>query len=597
VYLWDTATGKMLRQIEVAADAGTKQSRRNIDYLLDLSAVFDFQFVPHARSLATASGDGVLRVWDVATGQELRRWDTSDFVRHVAFAPDGMTLAALGSGHTVRLWDPATGKERDYPSHRQGFHVLDLSPDGRTLASAGMDRDVRLWDTTTGQQLHQLTADKGDVFTLHFEVDGGALTALGDDGKSRTWDVATGKVLRQLPLPLKEGDRMGVLSHALSPNGKTWASVVEDSSTNIVLWDAATGKKRQLLVGDYWINALTFSPDSRTVFCWRGYNWVRSWDVATGKGRRGFAAGENSCYAGSFSPDGNWFACLGIAGPLFLYDMATGELVHQLHVPGKCDIRPNSPSPSFAYSPDGRALAVADSDGTIHLVELASGKFRRHLAGGHQSGICALLFSADGQRLISGSADMTALVWDIARRLNADGKPLSAADLDACWKNLAGDDAETADRAIRRLAASPIESLPYLAKKLQPAVPADARRVAELIRDLDDDRFVVRERASRELEKLGEMATAMCRKALASELSAEARQRLEALLKQQEQERLTPSRQHLRILRALQALEFAGTPEARQLVQKLADGVAEAFITREAKTTLLPLTRQTAIKP
>ncbi len=586
VYLWDTATGKMIRQIEVVEEKG---KRDRFGYPL---AIYDFEFSPDTKFLTTASDDGVLSVWDVATGKELHHWDTGDWVHAIAFAPDGKTLASLGSGHTVRLWDTATGKEREHPSQRQRFGVLDLTPDGHTLAAAGIDRDVRLWDTTTGKQLNPLIAGAGNVSALRFAADGRALTALGDDGKSRTWDVATGKEMRQIPLPFKEKASM----HVLSPDGKTWASVMGDGVANVVLWEATTGKKRHVLVGEYWLTVLGFAPDGGTIHCWQGHNWVRSWDVATSKELRGFAAGEGQSETGSFSPDGNWFACLGHLRLLLLYDMATGEVVHRIQVQGNCDYTADY-QPGYAYSPNGRTLAVADTEGTIHLLELASGKFRRRLAAGHQGSIRAMLFSADGRRLISGSADMTALVWDLTGRLSATTKPLSAAELDAGWTDLAGQDAETADRAIRRLAAAPADALPYLATKLQPAIRADPKRVDELIRDLDSDRFAERERASRELEKLGETATALCRKALADDLTAEARQRIEAFLKKQEQERLTPSPQRLRIVRALEALEFAGTPEARQLLEKLAGGVAEAIITREAKASLRPLKRQTGIQP
>jgi hypothetical protein len=248
--------------------------------------------------------------------------------------------------------------------------------------------------------------------------------------------------------------------------------------------------------------------------------------------------------------------------------------------------------PSFAFSADSRTLALGDEQGTIHLVELASGKFRRRLVGGHQGSIGALLFSTDGERLVSGSTDTTALVWDLSGRLNARRKPVSVADLDACWTDLAGDNAERAYQSIHRLAASPAEMLPYLGKKLQPAASADARRVARLISDLDSEQFIVREQASRELEKIGEAATEACRKALESRPSPELRRRLEMLLEKQEQERRSPSAPRLRMLRALEALEMAGGPESRQLLQKLADGASEAYTTREAKAALERLARQ-----
>jgi hypothetical protein len=127
---------------------------------------------------------------------------------------------------------------------------------------------------------------------------------------------------------------------------------------------------------------------------------------------------------------------------------------------------------------------------------------------------------------------------------------------------------------------------------LQPTASADAKRVDRLIVDLSSDQFAVRAQASEELEKLGEAATAACRKALANEPSPELRRRLEMLLEKQEQERKLPSPPRLRMLRALEALELAGTSGSRQLLQKLADGASEAYMTQEAKAAVERLERQ-----
>src|SRR5262249_44331856 len=162
---------------------------------------------------------------------------------------------------------------------------------------------------------------------------------------------------------------------------------------------------------------------------------VREWDLATGKRLREIAVGaEQEVYRGVFSPDGNWLIC-GSGGPLLLlYDLATGKAGRRVEIPeGRYG------NPGLAISPASPTLAVGDESGTISLVELASGKLRRRLAGGHQGGINVLLFSRDGERLISGSADTTALLWDLTGRLHTPPKPLRAAELDACWSGLAGE--------------------------------------------------------------------------------------------------------------------------------------------------------------
>ena len=90
-----------------------------------------------------------------------------------------------------------------------------------------------------------------------------------------------------------------------------------------------------------------------------------------------------------------------------------------------------------------------------------------------------------------------------------------------------GDDAPRAYRAVRKLAASPASAVELFRSRIKPIAPADEQHVRRLIADLDSDEFAARQKAEAELEKLGELAVAACRKALAGAPSAEARRRLE----------------------------------------------------------------------
>jgi hypothetical protein len=118
----------------------------------------------------------------------------------------------------------------------------------------------------------------------------------------------------------------------------------------------------------------------------------------------------------------------------------------------------------------------------------------------------------------------------------------------------------------------------------------DERRLARLVADLDSDQFAERDQARAELEKLGESARAALRRALDGKPSAEVRRRVEALLDKLDEPKLSPER--LRAVRALEALEQLATPDARRLVEELAGGAPEAWLTREAKTTKACLERQ-----
>jgi hypothetical protein len=229
----------------------------------------------------------------------------------------------------------------------------------------------------------------------------------------------------------------------------------------------------------------------------------------------------------------------------------------------------------------------------VRLWELATGKERRRFQG-HAGDVSGLAFTEDGKALLTGSQDTTALVWGVTRPDEPPTAALSDKDLARLWDDLAGEDAARAWQAVCRLAASPAESVPFLRGRLRPVAEPDPRQLARLIADLDSDRFEVRGQAQRDLEKLGELAAPALREALKSP-SAEVRRKAEALLAKADS--LAPSAEALRGLRAVEALEHAGTPEARRLLEALSRGAAAARLTCEARLALGRLGRHPAASP
>jgi WD domain, G-beta repeat len=231
------------------------------------------------------------------------------------------------------------------------------------------------------------------------------------------------------------------------------------------------------------------------------------------------------------------------------------------------------------FSPDSRLLAWnGQGDSMVRLIEVASGQERHHFTG-HRGPIWAIAFSADGHRLLTGSYDTTALVWSVRDKRNNVSETLTAASLDRHWSILADPDAATAYQSIRRLAASPEQTIPYLKSHLPPVEAADQKRFARLLADLVSNQFNVREEAATELDRLGEVALSAVRKALAEQPSAEMRRRLEAFQEKRAQTVKSPSPEQLRAMRALEILESIGTPEARQVLDVLAKGASGALIT------------------
>jgi hypothetical protein len=220
-------------------------------------------------------------------------------------------------------------------------------------------------------------------------------------------------------------------------------------------------------------------------------------------------------------------------------------------------------------------------------LDVATGR-ERHRLEGHRHHVVSLAFSADGKRLLSGSQDTTALVWDVSRLAKEEphaGGPLSSEKLEALWAALGSGDAAKAYQAEAPLTTAPKDTVAFLKGRLQATPEPSPEGVPALIADLDADDFAVREKAAGELEKLGPAARPALQKSLKGQPPLELRRRIERVL-----ERLPDER--LQAWRALEVLEHIDTPESRQLLEKLAAGPADAYLTKEAKA----ITRRLASK-
>jgi hypothetical protein len=163
--------------------------------------------------------------------------------------------------------------------------------------------------------------------------------------------------------------------------------------------------------------------------------------------------------------------------------------------------------------------------------------------------------------------------------------------LEAMWNDLAGADARRAYTAIWALTAKPDETVAFFQTHLKPAVPADRKLVEQFIRDLSDKRFAVRKKANADLDHLGELAADVVAEALKREdLPLEGRQRCEKLLASLQGPVTAPDK--LRAIRAAETLEYIGTPAARRLLQRLADGAPAARLTEEARESLARLVKR-----
>jgi RNA polymerase sigma factor (sigma-70 family) len=588
IHLWDTTTGAPIRTIKVVGDRDKFQDAAPS---IDQDIVCHFHVAPDGKTLATTGGDGVLRIWDIGTGTQLRKWDYTYWGSDFDFSPDGKSLAVLGNGSTILLWDPATGKEiRERPGHRNPIDLMTLSADDRTLATSSRLGDVRLWDTRTGRELRRFAVPERDIAAIHFVEGARILKTTSASRTARCWDTKTGmETDRQQMLVARQ-----IKAQTVSPDRNTIAFVVSDKTgldNYVVAWDAASEKRLYTLPGGNWCTHVGFSRDGRTILTWCDASTVQMWDAKTGVKATAFRAGDGTAHVcGAFSPDGEWAACDGKDETMLLYHLTTKASGRRIKAPGLADHLP-----FFLFSPDARTLAVGTRDG-IKLFETVTGNVRRRLEGGR---VTSMIFSSDNRRLISASEDTTALVWDLTGRI---GKPVDRAKPDLTeladrWVDFVSDDAASAYSAMWRLVEGGATATSYIDQQLKPIEVLDDERTKRLISDLDSVKFKVRTEAAEVLEKQGDFAEASLRRALTGKNSPEQRRHLERLIAKIESNRDTPSGELLRRLRAIEVLEQLGSAEAVKVLRRISREFRDTTTRESARASLNRLVGSTKSAP
>ena len=400
--------------------------------MIEHTQVNSVAFSPDSKTLATAGLERIIRVWDVATGQQkIALEGHPGWLTSVAFSPDGTKIASGAFDRTPKIWDVTTGRELlslkaggGDESGNIGFSTF--SPDGKLVVGGEVDR-IRFWNAETLAEVTNFLdvrdvkgpfAFSGDgkmlaarwggpgvkVFTIgtgkassFTPVDGGGITGLdlsrdgsllvtGDTtGIARLWDVKKGVVIKAFT-----GHQDWILDVAFSPNGKTFATGGKDATIRI--WSVETLAEVDVLRGHTSeISALAYSPDGqRIASAGRDQDRVRIWNVPSGAARGVLRSVVKNASPLNFSPDGKTLAAVGDEKTVSLWDVETER--PRLPLAGHDD-------QIFAieFAPDGQVLATTGKDKKLKVWDLARARAEISFDIGQTSGSVA--FGPDGKRI------------------------------------------------------------------------------------------------------------------------------------------------------------------------------------------------------
>ncbi|MBD2227407.1 nSTAND1 domain-containing NTPase [Calothrix anomala] len=407
-------------------------------------AVRGVSFSPDGKTIASASDDSTVKLWDIS-GKLLKTLKGhSGYVYSVSFSPDGKTIASASDDSTVKLWDISGKLLKTLKGHSGSVWGVSFSADGKTIASGSVDSTVKLWDIS-GKPLTTLKGHSGYVRGVSFSPGGKTIATASSDSTVKLWDIS-GKPLTTLPSEryANKGHSGYVRGVSFSPGGKTIASGSDDRT--VKLWDIS-GKPLTTLPSERYANTgysgyvrgVSFSPDGKTIASASVDSTVKLWDISgkpltTLKGHSGAVRGV------SFSPDGKTIASASVDSTVKLWDIS-GKLLKTLKGHSGYVL-------SVSFSPDGKTIATASSDSTVKLWDI-SGKPLTTLKG-HSGYVLSVSFSPDGKTIATASSDSTVKLWDISGKplttlkghsgyvlsvsFSADGKTIASASVDSTVK-------------------------------------------------------------------------------------------------------------------------------------------------------------------
>jgi serine/threonine protein kinase/WD40 repeat protein len=421
-------------------------------------------FSPDGQRLAVCCQDQVL-CFDLATGQEVKRWRLPASAQSLAFHSDNRKLAVgYFNARPVSVYDAASGALlTDLPVGPMSAQIVAWHPDGERLAVAGSDPRIRIWNVAAKRNVATLEGHAQRVTTLTFHPDGELLASHGWDGQLLLWHPSSGR--RLLPLT-------SVTAPRFSTDGR-WLGVVWEGDRADLLEVTPTREYRTLVssvgAGRGWYGYYgDISPDGRLLVVGMDEG-ARLWDLHTGRELAALPAGTSFGFFDGRREDGGpvppnsprWgLLTSGSSGlqrwPVTCEDAAGARL--RLGPP-----RQLSPLPRawLTHTPDGRTVgAVTREGGSNQILDLETGVVRRNLDRHPQGEVRAV--SADGRwaascgwhsdrvRLWNAGTGQMVHEWELGKRTNVFFTPDSRTLVIAQGEEVSFWDVETL-QPIRRL--------------------------------------------------------------------------------------------------------------------------------------------------
>jgi eukaryotic-like serine/threonine-protein kinase len=410
MHLWDVASGA--RGVMLQDSAGMPPGPGMGPFLGGQHVEFspDGKWIAVTDPRVTAQGDFRVRIWDTASGLELRSIPSDpDALGHGAaitsldVSPDGKTLVTGSWDHSVRLWDVESGRElAQLQGHSSEVWAVNFSPDGQRIITGSKEGGLKMWPVR--QEKVELGLDEGGM-PLGISKDSRILAAMNwQQGVVNFFDLATREPEEPIRLEMPRRPRFG-FAFGISADLRTIAHAMDNGVVRLV--HAPTHETSTLSTGEDRVDWLTLSADGRMMITGRRDRFPRLWDLR----RNSHEILPVEAYRALISPDQQNAVTFSREEGIQIWDVKTQTVRFSLTA---LDQHPADLAESFSaiFSPDGKMLAVGSSDNAVRLWNVETGEVLA-VCSGHMQGVFSLAFAPDGKSLATSSYDGTVKFWSL----------------------------------------------------------------------------------------------------------------------------------------------------------------------------------------
>ncbi|KAG8916481.1 hypothetical protein FRC02_003806 [Tulasnella sp. 418] len=321
----------------------------------------------------------------------------SGCINAVAYSHDGELLATGSDDKRVIIWDSRTGAQiHSLEGHSYGVLAVDFSPNDKLIASGSSDQSVCIWNSVTGVLIQTLNGHTGAVTAVSFSPLGNMVASGSPDKTVILWNPGNGSLLRIL-----NGASSDLWCICFSPDGTQ--IVAQSSDSDIIIWDTETGTVQSRLQRLSTIFSIAFSPDG-TLLASVSEDAVIVWDY---KSRTITRELKGEAYCVTFSLDGRFIATGRINGQIVTWDITSDSQIGIFNGHTKLVA-------SLAVSPDGSRIISGSHDDTAAVWDMKSGWESPGESDDkvHKDAVHCVAFSSDGRKWASGGEEGTVAVWD-----------------------------------------------------------------------------------------------------------------------------------------------------------------------------------------